>query len=207
MQDIKTVKFILYFCVLMVGVYCLLSLLPFHGEAEIYENTVRLHVIANSDDAEDQRVKLLVRDAILEAVAEKGKSESKEGAVLKLTDMEEEIIEKSEKVLSREGFEDSVRIEFGKEKYPTRYYENFTLPAGTYTSLKVVIGEGEGKNWWCILYPPLCTAASEGEAEEDFLAAGFSSEQYKLIKNDSGLKYKMRFRFLELFAEAFGFEY
>ncbi|MBE6562678.1 MAG: stage II sporulation protein R [Ruminococcaceae bacterium] len=207
MQDIKTVKFILCFCVLMMGVYCILNLLPVGNETEIYENTVRLHVIANSDSEDDQRLKLLVRDAVLEAVEKKGSADSKVQAVTNLSDMEEEIIEASEKVLRLEGCEDSVKIDFGKEKYPTRYYENFTLPSGTYTSLRVVIGEGEGKNWWCVLYPPLCTAASEGEAEEEFLAAGFSSEQYKLIKNNSGLKYKIRFRFLEVLSEAFGFEY
>ncbi len=207
MQDIKTVKFILYFCVLMVGVYCLLNLLPLHGETEIYDNTVRLHVIADSDSESDQKLKLLVRDAVLETVCSAEKSESKESAVKRIEGMKEEIVSASEKVLRREGCADSVTVDFGQESYPTRYYEDFMLPEGTYTSLRVIIGEGEGKNWWCVLYPPLCTAASEGEAREDFLAAGFSSEQYKLIQNESGAKYKIRFRFLEILSEAFGFGY
>lgn len=207
MQDIKTVKFIFYFCVLMVGVYCLLNVLPFNGEEEIYENTVRLHVIANSDSENDQKLKLMVRDAVLETVCGADTAENKDEAVKSISEMEKEIIFASEKVLKQAGCNDSVSVELGSEKYPTRYYEDYTLPKGTYTSLRVVIGDGEGKNWWCVLYPPLCTAASEGEAEEDFLAAGFSSEQYKLIKNDSGIKYKIRFKFLEILAEAFDFEY
>ena len=96
---------------------------------------------------------------------------------------------------------------FDTEKYPVRYYDDFRLPAGEYTSLRVVIGSGEGHNWWCVLFPPLCTAASEEECEEEFLAAGFSGEQYRLIKKDSDGRYKIRFKMLEVLSEAFGFEY
>lgn len=206
MQDVKTVKFILYFCVLMLGVYCLINLLPINGEQEIYENTVRLHVIANSNGETDQRLKLAVRDAVLDTVNTSGRH-TKEQTEAQLTEMTDQLVYASEAALRREGCCDRVTVELTEEKYPTRYYEGFTLPSGTYTSLKVIVGEGEGRNWWCVLYPPLCTAASEGEAEEEFLAAGFSSEQYKLIKNDSGLKYKIRFRFLEILSEALGFEY
>lgn len=202
MQDVKTVKFILCFCVLMVGVYCLLNMLPFDDEQEIYENTVRLHVIAESDSKEDQALKLKVRDAVLETVSQI-KAESKGEAVSSIKDKTDEIVRASETVLKSEGCTDTVSVEFGEEKYPTRYYENFTLPKGTYTSLRVIIGEGKGHNWWCVLYPPMCTAASEGECEEEFLAAGFTSEQYRLIRNDKGVKYKIKFKILEMITEAF----
>lgn len=202
MQDVKTVKFILCFCVLMVGVYCLLNLLPLDNEQEIYENTVRLHVIAESDSNEDQELKLKVRDAVLETVSQTN-AESKSEAVSSIRDKTDEIIKASEKVLSDAGCSDKVTVEFGEEKYPTRYYESFTLPEGTYTSLRVIIGEGKGKNWWCVLYPPMCTAVSEGECEEEFLAAGFTSEQYRFIKNDKGVKYKIKFKILEMITEAF----
>ena len=187
MQDIKTVKFILCFCVLMMGVYCLLNLLPLGEDAQIYENTVRLHVIANSDGEYDQKLKLKVRDAVLETVEKKGSMGSKAQAVTSLADMEDELIEAAEKVLRTEGCVDSVKIDFGKEKYPTRYYEDFTLPSGTYTSMRVVIGEGEGKNWWCVLFPPLCTEAALADTELD-------EDELGLITG----KYKFKFRTIEL---------
>ena len=101
-----------------------------------------------------------------------------------------------------------VQVELGRERYPVRIYENYSLPAGEYTSLRIRIGEGEGRNWWCILFPRLCTArATEEEVYEDFIAAGFTPEQYRMIKNESGPKYKIRFRILEILAQLTGMEY
>ncbi len=201
------VKFAVSFAACMIIVFVLLSLLPVNGEQEIYDNVVRLHVIANSDSDDDQRLKLLVRDRILETVSENGKYDSIDEAVVGLEAQKELIAREAEKVLIAQECFDKVRVELGYEDYPVRYYDNFVLPEGKYTSLRVIIGDGAGKNWWCVLYPPLCCASSAAEQEEDFLAAGFSSEQYKLILQDSKPKYKVRFKILEIIAEAFGFDY
>lgn len=201
------VKFAAATAMCMIFVFTVLSLLPVNGEGEIYDNVVRLHVIANSDSEKDQSLKLLVRDRILEIVSSGEEYMSVDEAVLGIDNMKEYLVSESKKVLMEHGCSDDVRIELGFEEYPVRYYDNFVLPEGKYTSLRVIIGSGEGKNWWCVLYPPLCTASSEAECEEEFLAAGFSSEQYQLIKQDSKPKYKVRFRILEIISEAFGFEY
>lgn len=201
------VKFAAVLALCVIFVFTLMSLLPVNGEEQIYDNVVRLHVIANSDSERDQSLKLLVRDRILELVSAEEDYETMDAAVSGIDSMKETLITEAKKVLMEHECADDVRIELGFEEYPVRYYDNFVLPEGKYTSLRVIIGEGEGKNWWCVLYPPLCTASSEAEQEEDFLAAGFSSEQYKLIKQDSDPKYKVRFRILEIISEAFGFEY
>lgn len=185
----------------------LMSYLPVSGENEIYENTVRLHVIAASDSERDQALKLKVRDSILEYVSKISEDGGKETVEASLEASLEEIEAVAEKTLSENGCNKTVTAVLGEEKYPMREYDNFILPAGIYTSLRVVIGEGSGKNWWCVLYPPLCNAVGEKECEENFISAGFTSEQYKMIKKDSGGKYKVRFKVLEILSEAFGFDY
>lgn len=192
-------------CIIMFAV--IVSFLPVNGESEIYENMIRLHVIANSDDEADQQLKLRVRDAVLETLSGELDKEDKNQAEREIRDMLPEIEKAASEVVSSEGYSYPVKVEMGKEQYPIRYYENFVLPEGTYSSLRVIIGSGNGHNWWCVLYPPMCTAASVEECEQDFIAAGFSGEQYKLIKKDSPKKYKVRFAILEMLSEAFGFDY
>ncbi len=105
--------------------------------------------------------------------------------------------------MQREGFDYPVSVELGLENYPERVYEGFTLPAGQYTSLRVILDGGEGKNWWCVLYPPLCTSAAE-EREKVFITAGFTDEQYKTITETGNVKYKVKFKILEVLASLFG---
>ncbi len=184
-----------FFCAAFLTAFTLLSCFPVHGEEEIYDSILRLHVIAQSDSPNDQAKKLEVRDAVLEALAdtlgEASDFDSARAAV-------ESMIPRMEKV-ARETAGCPVTVILDKEAYPMREYEGFTLPAGEYTSLRVILGEGAGKNWWCVLYPRLCTErATEDAFYEDFIAAGFSPEQYRLIKNESGTKYKIRFKILEI---------
>ncbi|MBR2024511.1 MAG: stage II sporulation protein R, partial [Clostridia bacterium] len=99
----------------------------------------------------------------------------------------------------------SVSIELGEEEYPTKEYEDFTLPAGIYTSLRVIIGEGEGKNWWCVLYPPLCTSYAI-EYDDTSIDVGFTKDQYDFITGNQ-TEYKIKFKLLEMASQAFGFDY
>ena len=183
------------FCAAFLTAFTLLSCFPVHGEEEIYDSLIRLHVIAQSDSPDDQAKKLEVRDAVLETLAdtlgEASDFDSARAAV-------ESMIPRVEKA-ARETAGCPVTVVLDKETYPVRQYEGFTLPAGEYTSLRVILGEGAGTNWWCVLYPRLCTErATEDAFYEDFIAAGFSPEQYRLIKNESGTKYKIRFKILEI---------
>lgn len=181
------------------------SFIPSARECEIYNSTIRLHVIANSDSESDQSAKLKVRDAILEHISTY-ESDSKEQALLMIQSDKEKIERIALEALEKEGIYDTVSLEIGKEAYPKREYEGFSLPAGEYTSCRVVIGEGEGKNWWCVLFPPLCTAQAIEYDDEAYIDVGLTKEQYYMITGNSP-KYDVKFKLLEIASQAFGFEY
>ncbi len=200
------VKVMVCMCASILAAFLFVSVLPIHGEEKIYSDMIRLHVIAASDSEEDQAVKLLVRDAVLEVVEHSMKNvESQEEAAAAIEAAHDEICAAANAVLEREGFNYSVCAELGLENYPERVYEGFTLPAGQYTSLRVIIGSGEGHNWWCVLYPPLCTTAAQ-EREKVFITAGFTDEQYKTITETGEVKYKVKFKILEILSDFFARE-
>ena len=179
-----------------------ISILPIHGEAQIYDSVIRLHVLANSDSDEDQARKLAVRDAVLESTRPllEG-AESREEAEVILQKALPEIKEAAELALERLGSGESVSVSLSWENYPTREYESLAFPAGEYLSLRVMIGEAEGKNWWCVLFPPLCLSAASVAVDQETacLSAGLTDEQYRLIADaDSSTKYRLRFKILEV---------
>ena len=184
------------------------SILPIHGEAQIYDDVIRLHVLANSDSEEDQALKLAVRDAVLERMRPLLEGvESREEAEAIVQKALPEIAESAEQELARLGRDERVSVTLTRESYPTREYESLAFPAGEYLSLRVMIGEAEGQNWWCVLFPPLCltAATSSRESEAVCLSAGLSDEQYRLIADaDSNTKYKLRFKILEVASSLFG---
>jgi stage II sporulation protein R len=196
-KRILTLSVIAALCLLVLG------LLPVHGEEEIYNKVVRLHVLANSDSEEDQTVKLAVRDAILEVTVPLLQNcKTKEDAVSVLEENRTLLTETAQTVLQEEGFDDVVSIEMGLEDYPTRTYDSLCFPAGEYISMRVSLGEGEGQNWWCCLFPPLCLgAATVGEdvAEDACISVGFTPTQYKIITESDKPVYRARFKLLELF--------
>ena len=98
------------------------------------------------------------------------------------------------------GYEYGCEVAFDTEWYDTREYENFTLPKGYYTSLRVMLGEAEGKNWWCVMYPPLCLDIATEEAPKDDAVMGYTKEEYSLITEDG---YNVKFKILELLSDAF----
>lgn len=203
-------RFCIGLLVLLVGVM-MLSLLPIHGESEVYDTVVRLHVLANSDSEEDQALKLRVRDAVLEVTSPLlGVCRDRAAAVALLEEHEEDIRAAAEAVIAEAGREDlvgSVTIRLDEESYPRRTYGDSTLPAGRYLSLRVCIGKAEGQNWWCVLFPPLCmsaAAADRATAEDAFVSVGLSRDQYGIITETGKTKYKVRFRILELWEDWFG---
>lgn len=156
------------------------------------EKLVRLHVIGADNSLEEQAVKLRVRDAVL-AAAEPLLAESQGAGVAQA------VLETHLEVLAQAGAEaaDGRPVTASLEEnvwFPTRNYAGFSLPAGTYTALRVTVGEGNGRNWWCVVFPPLCTEAVSDHAAQ---AAGLTAGQVKLITEaDEG--YELRFRTLEL---------
>lgn len=178
-----------------------LAVLPVHGESEIYSNVLRLHVIANSDSEDDQNLKLLVRDAVL-AEAQILLCDVYDRAKAEETVMQNIEILRSvaERTVLDNGYDYPVAIELGEEEYPTKNYESCSFPAGEYTSLRILIGEAAGQNWWCVLFPPLClSAATDSDA---FASVGITDNQYQIITDSESTKYKIRFKILESFSEA-----
>ena len=198
-------KRILTLSLIAATLLLVIGLLPVHGEEEIYNKVVRLHVIANSDSEEDQAVKLAVRDAILEiTVPLLQDCNTKEEAIALLEANRLYLTKTAQAVLQKEGFDDAVSIEMGLEDYPTRTYDSLCFPAGEYISMRVNIGEGEGQNWWCCLFPPLCLGAAtvkEKEAEDACISVGFTPTQYQIITESDKPVYRARFKLLELFSE------
>ena len=180
---------------LMVGLAIFLGsgVLALRTQDELADKVVRLHVLANSDSEEDQALKLKVRDvvleratAILEQSADRREAESRlRGELLELERIAAEEI-------AAEGYNYPVTVELENTDFPTKEYDGFTLPAGEYLALRVIIGEGQGQNWWCVVFPPLCTAAS-ADVPASALAAGFSEEEVNLITEENqgdGLEFK-----------------
>ena len=118
----------------------------------------------------------------------------------------DEIESEAALTLLQNGCDCSITAELVYEEYPTRYYDGFTLPAGTYRSLKVTIGEGDGRNWWCILFPSVCISDAVS-AQDEYIEAGFTPEQYRIIDNGSPRRYKVRFKILEILSDLVGFNY
>ena len=155
---------------------------------------IRLHVIAASDSEEDQARKLRVRDAVL---AEIGKTEwsSREEAESSLRALLPKLGSAARQALQESGAEQTVAVTLSPERYPTRFYPTFTLPAGEYLSLRVVLGAGEGRNWWCVVYPSLCNAA-QSELPAKAAAAGLTGREVKLITADT-IGVKLKWKLLE----------
>ncbi len=198
----KTIRILGIPIVLSILTAFAVFLFPINGEREIYDKVIRLHVIADSDDTEAQRLKLAVRDKILEKVTAYtdgcGTREEAEQAISLHTS---EIQSDAETVLRENGCSLPVSVILGTEDYPTREYGELRLPAGEYTSLRVMIGEAEGKNWWCVLFPPLCVKTAS--PKDELISAGFTPEEVKILTDSDDPKYVLKFRIIEIIEALF----
>lgn len=166
------------------------------------ENIFRLHILANSDSEEDQALKLKVRDAILEYMKTLTEDTSNKQAVIELSKNHTEDFKKvAKKVIQENGYDYSVNIEIGNFYFPTKYYGNISLPAGNYDALKIEIGNAEGQNWWCSLFPPLCfVSVSSGvvdEAGEEYLKENLSEEEFAIVSSSSD-EVQFKFKIIEM---------
>lgn len=174
------------FCLVSV---LLLTVLCYEASAE-HGGILRLHVIANSDSAEDQRVKLLVRDAILDCgKAELASCKDSGEARERLMDNGSNVLRAAENVLKKEGLNYGVQLEMGAYEFPRREYNGSVFPKGNYEAMRVILGDGNGKNWWCVMFPPLCVIdfqdLEQSEAWEEYKKTGtieFESAFKKLIE-------------------------
>ena len=176
------------------------SVIPFQAECEqISEEVFRLHILANSDSAEDQALKLKVRDALLEytdmlfdKAADSDEAENIARENLKTLQTV------AQNVVYENGYDYKVNAQVVKMYFNTRYYDNYTMPAGIYDALRITVGDGKGHNWWCVMYPPLCIPAAEKvESDEQAAEDYFEAEELDIMKNPD--KYEVRFKCVELF--------
>ena len=175
----------------------IVAALPTEADAEIYDDTLRLHILAASDSEEDQALKLAVRDGILaEYSAELSEVGDLEDARAALEARLPDIIATAERIVAEAGYDYRVTASLGEEWYDTRDYGELSLPRGVYTSLIIKIGEGQGRNWWCVMYPPMCLDLATDGPSDDW-TSGYTGEELSLISG----KYRVKFKLLELISE------
>lgn len=168
-----------------------------HRQDDLQEKMIRLHVIANSDSDADQTLKLCVRDAVLCRAEEiLRQSTDMTEARARLRDSLPDIGDAAAQELAAQGSGYSVSVALEDTEFPRKTYDGFALPAGEYLALRVVIGAGEGHNWWCVVYPPLCTTAA-CELEGVALEGGMTADDLSLMTGENA-GYVLRFRSLEL---------
>ena len=197
-MKIKKWEFALIFGLVIAVTVCLHSGMKAKA---ISDKLVRLHIIANSDNEYDQELKLKVRDGIIPIVSEITKDstdilQAREHILNNL----ESIKEKAEKIVKQNGYDYDVNISMERGYYPSKNYDNFALPAGEYDGLKIIIGNGEGKNWWCVLFPPLCIPVAEETMVETASQNGLSKDDIAFITED-GYCYKIEFKTAEIYGE------
>lgn len=170
-------------------------------QSQLAHKMVRLHVLANSDERDDQALKLQVRDAVL-ARAEPllAQTAQVEEAAEVLAGNLEELTQAAQETIAREGYQYPVSVELEETWFPTRQYESFALPAGNYQALRVVIGEGGGRNWWCVVFPPLCLASASEDVAQTAQDSGMTAKEVALIA-DTDEKYVIKFKAIELWEE------
>lgn len=169
----------------------------------ISDNFFRLHIIANSNSSIDQDLKLKVRDSVLQYIKEEIPDNlSKDEVILEVEARLDDIKELSKKVIESSGFNYDINLEINNFYFPTKHYYNLSLPAGYYDALKISIGDAQGENWWCSLFPPLCFIdLSNGKISDNSknnLKSSLSNEEFEII-NKSNPSIKLKFKLLELF--------
>lgn len=168
-------------------------------QEDLQDNLIRLHIIANSDSVEDQAVKLRVRDAVLAQMHEETQNKSRSKIINSL----DEIEKTANRVLEENCLDYTASAVYGKFYFPKKEYRGMTLPAGEYYGVRIVLGNGNGHNWWCVMYPPLCVSENEAGLDEDareLLENSLNHETYDIVTK-SDKKVVVKFKTVELVQE------
>lgn len=209
---------------LRILVLCLISLIltmtvVINGEikkidaatVDYRDKLIRFHVIANSDSDKDQELKLKVRDKVIDYLQPKlAKSESIQESEKIIKSEYDNLKKISEDTIESNGYNYKVKVGIVYSNFPTKQYSNVVLPAGEYKALKIIIGEGQGRNWWCVMFPPLCFVDEEkgmiDKNTDEKLKQILTEEEYKLVtqksQNDVS-KVKIKFKVIELLENVF----
>lgn len=183
----KTIK--IFTCLILV-IFGLYMADVWQDKKALQENLIRLHVVANSDLQNDQEIKLKVRDAIVEYLQPLLAAVPNKEQAMKLVENNLSNIEDiANKTLEKLGETDCAVVSLGKEVFDTRKYDTFSLPAGVYDSLRIRIGKGEGKNWWCVVFPTLCLPATSDGVQTVATATGFSESLGNSLIGGNNLRF------------------
>ena len=171
---------------------------------DISESVFRLHVIANSDSKEDQDLKYKVRDSILDYINEEAVNcSSKEEVISLAQEKKQELYDIAKKVIEKNGYNYDVNISIGNFEFPTKTYGDISFPAGNYDALRVEIGESNGQNWWCVMFPPLCfvdvTSGIVPDESKETIKENLNDEEYSLISDIESPDIKFKFSLIEFF--------
>lgn len=197
-------------CVVTIGIVGSLYLKDVYQNRESYkDNLIRFHVIANSDSNHDQSLKIKVRDTVINEMDKKFESLNSINQTRQVIKQNlDEIKYIAKDVLKESGSDLNVEVFFGNYNFPTKSYGNFTLPAGEYEAVRVVLGEGKGKNWWCVMFPPLCfidiNHGITDEEAQNRLKEVLNDDEYNMIKSDKtqeDMPIKLKFKIVELIEE------
>ena len=201
----RKIKYI-FILILLLFCFILTSISSYASTVSqnLSSNFFRLHILANSDSKLDQDLKLKVRDAIIEHMNSQNFSNTNKSEVINSVRNNLEIYKQiAEDTIEEAGFYYPVSIEIGNFYFPTKIYGNISLPAGYYDALRIKIGNAEGQNWWCSLFPPLCFVdISSGiidEESKENLKENLSEEEFAIITNNSET-IKLKFKILEIFS-------
>ena len=169
---------------------------------DISNSVFRLHVIANSDSVEDQNLKYVVRDNVLKYMNEIAKDVTSKEEVIKLiTEHKNDFYDIAIQTIRDEGYDYDVNINIGNFEFPTKTYGDISLPAGYYDALRIEIGTASGKNWWCVMFPPLCfvdvTSGIVDDESKELMQENLTDEEYSIISSDN-TEFKLKFKFIEL---------
>ncbi len=186
-MELKRWEAALLISLLIAVLFCMV---PVQEQVLLSEKLTRLHVLANSDEPADQQLKLQVRDAVLEAAS--GAVEINDALLVQMQTA-------AQQTVARAGYDYAVQVRRERYYFDTRRYDTFSLPAGEYDAVRVVIGEGAGKNWWCVVAPPLCAGVCEAELEEIAVSSGLSEKEISFICEEKG--YVLRFQLVDLWGK------
>ena len=203
MKKIKNLLII----ILLLFIYCIICAFSYVNavSTDIQNSVFRLHVIANSDSDEDQNLKYIVRDKVLEYINSISNSSMTKDEVIALANENINEIQKiAENTIHENGYNYSVKLNIGNFSFPTKKYGDITFPAGFYDALKIEIGEAKGHNWWCVMFPPLCfvdvTSGIVPEESKQTIRDNLSEEEYKLLSENSG-NMNFKFKIVEMFQD------
>ena len=200
-KTVNRVLFVVCTLLLLTGCYLFAANAVRARQVEaISDKVLRFHVIAKSDSENDQRRKLLVRDAVgawMELKLQRAKDRADCEQII--DENMDQIRAVAEQTLEQDGEAEQVRVQLANVEFPDKVYGDYTFPAGTYRALQIIIGDGEGHNWWCVLYPNLCFSSEgydvTGEKAKQELTQVLSATEYQTLLREH--RYRLRFRFLE----------